>query len=137
MNQLGRSQLWMMEPELDELDEQDERDAFEMRELRGLPVARESRQSGEPREPREHRGRKRSEAALANEASQALCSGCLDRPDPDCAACGAPATVWTEAGDGRHAVAWCAGCLALLLSGRPPAAAPLVYLTLPSPAPAA
>lgn len=137
MNQLGRSQLWMLEPELDELDERDE---FAMPEMLEMPEPRANRQSDQQSQNgglREHRGRKRSEAALANEASQALCSGCLDRPDPDCAACGAPATVWTEAGDGRHAVAWCAGCHALLLSGRPPAAAPLVYLTLPSPAPAA
>ena len=86
---------------------------------------------------REERPRKRSEAALAIEASQAVCAGCLDRPDRECAACGASACVWTGAGDGRHAVAWCAACHALLLSGRPATAAPLVYLTIPAPAPAA
>jgi len=110
MNQLGRSQLLTIEPDLDERDQREEREFVASR------------------------GRKRSEAALVNEASQALCSGCLDRPDPDCAACGAPATVWTEAGDARHAVAWCAACHALLLSGRPATAAPLVYLTIPAPA---
>ena len=77
------------------------------------------------------RVRKRSEAALANEASQSVCAGCLDRPDRECAACGAPASIWTQAGDGRHAVAWCAACHTLLLSGRPSSAAPLEYLALP------
>ncbi len=60
--------------------------------------------------------------------SHAACEGCLLRPDRACAVCGALASVWTEAGDGRHAVAWCAPCHDLLLSGRPASAPPLVYL---------
>ena len=107
MNEPGREHLLMMEP--DELAPDEE----------------------ERQEHLEARARKRSAAALANEASQALCSGCLDRPDRECAACGAPASVWTDAGDGRHAVAWCEACHMMLLSGRPAAAAALVYLHLP------
>lgn len=68
------------------------------------------------------------------EIGQHGCTGCRERPDLHCAACGAPASVWTEAGDGRHAVAWCARCLALLLSGRPESAEPLVYLFAEVPA---
>lgn len=62
------------------------------------------------------------------DAGQHGCTGCRERPDRQCAACGAPASVWTEAGDGRHAVPWCVRCHALLLSGRPETADPLVYL---------
>jgi len=61
--------------------------------------------------------------------NQPTCHGCLDKPDRACASCGAPASVWTEAGDGRHAVAWCAACHNELVAGRPANAQPLVYLT--------
>ena len=63
-----------------------------------------------------------------------MCEGCRDRRDLDCAACGAPAAYWTEAGDGKHAVAWCQQCHALLVSGRPENAPPLVYLPSIEPA---
>jgi hypothetical protein len=62
------------------------------------------------------------------EGGQVGCQGCRQRPDRACAACGALASIWTEAGDGRHAVAWCAACHELLLSGRPANAQPLAYL---------
>jgi hypothetical protein len=70
----------------------------------------------------------------ANEAGQHGCTGCLGRPDRLCAACGALASIWTEAGDRRHAVAWCARCHASLMSGRPESAEPLVYLFTEMPA---
>lgn len=62
------------------------------------------------------------------DTSHATCLECRARPDRACAACGAPARIWTEAGDGRHAVAWCAACHELLLSGRAESAPALVYL---------
>ena len=71
------------------------------------------------------------------DVSQGGCQGCRARPDRACAACGAPASIWTEAGDGRHAVAWCAACHELLLSGRPETAQPLQYLPLRTPVTAA
>ena len=64
--------------------------------------------------------------------NQPTCHGCLEKPDRDCAACGAPASFWTEAGDGRHAVAWCATCHDELVAGRPANAQPLEYLALAS-----
>ena len=64
----------------------------------------------------------------SGEVNAVTCHGCLHRPDRECVACGAPASVWTDACDGRHSVAWCATCHALLLSGRPATAAPLIYL---------
>jgi hypothetical protein len=67
-------------------------------------------------------------ASPAADMSHATCQGCRTRPDRECAACGAPASIWTEAGDGRHAVPWCDACHELLLSGRPTSAKPLVYL---------
>jgi hypothetical protein len=73
----------------------------------------------------------------AADVSQGGCQGCRARPDRACAACGAPASIWTEAGDGRHAVAWCAACHELLLSGRPENAQPLTYLPAREPVPAA
>jgi hypothetical protein len=68
------------------------------------------------------------------EPTQSVCQGCRERPDRLCAACGAPASIWTEAGDGRHAVAWCATCHAVLVSGRPANAPPLEYLFAGEPA---
>lgn len=62
------------------------------------------------------------------ESNTIMCEGCRVRRDTMCAACGARASVWTEAGDGKHAVAWCAECHDLLLSGRPANAQPLEYL---------
>jgi hypothetical protein len=79
---------------------------------------------------RTHMQTENGSASDTNHANQAVCQGCLDRPDRLCAACGAPATIWTEAGDGRHAVAWCTACHELLLSGRPSTAEPLVYLSM-------
>jgi hypothetical protein len=64
------------------------------------------------------------------ESNSIMCEGCRLRRDAQCAACGARASVWTEAGDGKHAVAWCARCHGLLLSGRPENAPPLVYLSI-------
>jgi hypothetical protein len=61
--------------------------------------------------------------------NQPTCHGCLNKPDYECAACGAPASMWTEAGDGRHAVAWCATCHDELVAGRPINAQALIYLT--------
>lgn len=66
--------------------------------------------------------------SLSGDTQHASCSGCRDRRDRACAACGAPASIWTDAGDGRHAVAWCEACHHLLMSGRPANAQPLVYL---------
>lgn len=68
--------------------------------------------------------------------NQPSCHGCLDKPDYECAACGAPASVWTEAGDGRHSVAWCAACHRDLITGRPINAQALVYLTFAPKVPA-
>lgn len=62
------------------------------------------------------------------ESNAIMCEGCRTRRDTMCAACGARARVWTEAGDGKHAVAWCVACHDLLLSGRPETAQPLNYL---------
>jgi hypothetical protein len=73
----------------------------------------------------------------AADVGQGGCQGCRARPDRACAACGVPASIWTEAGDGRHAVAWCAACHELLLSGRPENAQPLQYLPAREPVPAA
>lgn len=89
---------------------------------------REMRRSDDMETQTEERGQMWLGTLAAGESSQVTCHGCLDRPDRDCAACGARASVWTEAGDGRHAVAWCAACHELLLSGRPANAQPLVYL---------
>lgn len=72
-----------------------------------------------------------SSSGAVMDLNQPTCHGCLQKPDHDCAICGAPATVWTEAGDGRHAVAWCARCHDELLAGRPANAQPLVYLAVP------
>lgn len=66
--------------------------------------------------------------SATGDAHQAACAGCRERRDKACAACGARASLWTEAGDGRHAVAWCAACHDLLVSGRPANAQPLAYL---------
>jgi hypothetical protein len=79
----------------------------------------------------------RAAGPIGEAASQATCQGCLDRPDRACVACGAPATIWTDAGDGRHAVAWCGPCHELLLSGRPSSAQPLIYLEVAAPVGAA
>jgi hypothetical protein len=76
-------------------------------------------------------------ASTAASVGPAECQGCLERPDRLCAACGAPARVWTEAGDRRHAVAWCRACHDALVSQRPPNAPPLVYLPISQPVPAA
>lgn len=76
-------------------------------------------------------------ASAATDMSQPTCHGCRERPDRDCAACGAPASVWTEAGDDRHAVAWCAACHAELVCGRPANAQPLTYLPSGAPVTAA
>jgi hypothetical protein len=67
--------------------------------------------------------------SLVTDLNQPTCHGCLDKPDRECAACGAPAAVWTEAGDGRHSVAWCAACHDELVAGRPTNAQPLIYMT--------
>jgi hypothetical protein len=64
------------------------------------------------------------------ESPSIMCEGCRSRRDMECACCGRRASVWTEAGDGKHAVAWCAACHDLLLSGRPENAQPLAYLPL-------
>ncbi len=76
-------------------------------------------------------------ASTAADVSQGGCQGCRARPDRACAACGAPTSIWTEAGDGRHAVAWCAACHELLLSVRPENAQPLRYLPAREPVTAA
>ncbi len=83
--------------------------------IKTLPVEREETMRG---------------GSVVGASSHATCEGCLLRPDRACAVCGAPASVWTDAGDGRHAVAWCAPCHDLLLSGRPASAPPLVYLSV-------
>jgi hypothetical protein len=68
-------------------------------------------------------------SGAVTDLNQPTCHGCLTKPDSECAACGAPASVWTEAGDGRHSVAWCVACHDELVSGRPANAQALVYLT--------
>ena len=65
-----------------------------------------------------------------SESPSIMCEGCRVRRDTNCACCGARASIWTEAGDGKHAVAWCAACHDLLLSGRPENATPLDYLPM-------
>ncbi len=76
-------------------------------------------------------------ASTAATVGPAECQGCLDRPDRLCAACGALARIWTDAGDRRQAIAWCLACHEELLSQRPSNAAPLVYLPISQPVPAA
>lgn len=99
-----------------------------MQNLRELEATRETRRSEDMEMRPEGHGKTWLGAITGGEGTQATCLGCLDRPDRACAACGARASMWTEAGDGRHTVAWCAACHELLLSGRPANAQPLVYL---------
>jgi hypothetical protein len=56
------------------------------------------------------------------------CGGCREVPLTDCAACGAPAVVTTEAGAWRdrdgseasHSAPWCRRCFATLMAVRAP-----------------